>query len=342
VPVESPTLRPSSRARSEVRRIGCRRRRGSVIEKPLLISPRAIGRPATSTTEAEAEREVLVALVGRAVAVEARGAVSAIAPSHGTAAQSPMMPIPNRRAHSAAKQTRPRALRASLAEEHGGLGLGIMGMCRCSVSGGEIVRSAPLASMRARPTKATWTSCSLFRPTAVGLRMAGPLARAEITSGFSMTEPRAGRRPDPSTFNSVARKTASRGSTGPSVPTGRRRRVVPDRDGAHVAGRSRAARRCSCSTATPEGVGSLRFPVMMPASCSTADAELRFPGVKVGKDAILGDVGRRLSACAQARLAPHAHSLHAAGSAVPIARSRCVQGYVVTRESFRPRRLAAP
>src|SRR5437763_1518814 len=92
-----------------------------------------------------------------------------------------------------------------LPEEHGGLGLGVMGMC------------ALFREMGRSPVGAACFNCDapdqgnmdlLLKSASAPIRekWLAPLARAEITSGFSMTEPAPGAGSDPSNLKTPARR----------------------------------------------------------------------------------------------------------------------------------------
>ncbi|MGZ3423558.1 MAG: acyl-CoA dehydrogenase family protein, partial [Polyangiales bacterium] len=134
-------------------------------------------------------------------------------------------------------------------------------------------------------------------------RWLAPLAAGEITSGFSMTEPAPGAGADPTNLKTVA---------------------VPDGDGAwkidghkwYTTGGNDAAflivmARTSESEASmfvvdrhAQGVEHVRdVPVMAEPLLAHREAELRFHGVRVTRDDVLGDIGEGFR-LAQKRLVP--------------------------------------
>jgi acyl-CoA dehydrogenase len=93
-----------------------------------------------------------------------------------------------------------------LPKEHGGLGLGIMGMCALFREMGRSPVGAACFNCDA-PDQGNMDLLLRSASPAVREQWLGPLARGEITSGFSMTEPAPGAGSDPSNL----RKTATRG-----------------------------------------------------------------------------------------------------------------------------------
>ena len=221
-----------------------------------------------------------------------------------------------------------------LPREHGGLGLGIMGMC------------ALFREMGRSPVGAACFNCDapdqgnmdlLLRSASPAIReqWLGPLARGEITSGFAMTEPAPGAGADPSNLKTVARedgdgwvidghKWYTTGGGDASFL------IVMARTGGEPA---RAASMFVVDRNAP-GVEHVRdVPVMSPPILQHREAELRFHGVRVTKDAILGSIGEGFR-LAQARLVPArlTHCMRWLGWA-DRALHMC-KDYILMRESF--------
>jgi acyl-CoA dehydrogenase len=191
-----------------------------------------------------------------------------------------------------------------LPKELGGQGLGVMGMCalfremgRSPVGAAAFHCDAPdqgnmdlLLQVGTEEQKAKWLV---------------PLVKAEISSGFSMTEPAPGAGAD---------------------PTNLKTRAVADGDGWvidghkwYTTGGGKAAFLIVMARTGDEGkeaatmflvdrhapgVEHVRdIPTMAPPVLAHREAEIRFRGVRVGKDAVLGKIGDGFR-LAQARLVP--------------------------------------
>lgn len=221
-----------------------------------------------------------------------------------------------------------------LPEEHGGLGLGIMGMCALFREMGRSPVGAACFNCDA-PDQGNMDLLLKAASPAARERWLAPLARAEITSGFAMTEPAPGAGADPSNIKTRATKTdggwvldghkwfATGGGSAALLLVMARTSDDP-RSGATMFVVDRAA----------DGVEHVRdVPVMGPPVLQHREAELRFHGVKLGDDAVLGGVGEGFR-LAQTRLVPArlTHCMRWLGWA-DRALAMCKE-YVLTRESF--------
>jgi len=222
-----------------------------------------------------------------------------------------------------------------LPTEHGGLGLGIMGMC------------ALFREMRLSPLGAACFNCDapdqgnmdlLLKTASPAIRekWLGPLARGEITSGFSMTEPAPGAGADPSNLKTRARPADGGGW----VIDGHKWYTTGGGDAAFLIVMARTGEERDRGASMfvvdrhAEGVEHVRdVPVMSPPMLQHREAELRFHGVKVGDDAVLGAIGDGFR-LAQTRLVPArlTHCMRWLGWA-DRALHMCRE-YVTTRESF--------
>lgn len=221
-----------------------------------------------------------------------------------------------------------------LPKEHGGLGLGIMGMC------------ALFREMGRSPVGAACFNCDapdqgnmdlLLRAASPSIRerWLAPLARAEITSGFAMTEPAPGAGSDPSNLQTRATKV-----DGGWVIDGHKWYTTGGGDAAFliVMARTSDDPRSGASMfvvdRNAEGVEHVRdIPVMCPPILQHREAELRFNSVRVRDDAVLGEVGQGFM-LAQARLVPArlSHCMRWLGWA-DRALHMC-RAYVLERQSF--------
>lgn len=226
-----------------------------------------------------------------------------------------------------------------LPKEHGGLGLGIMGMC------------ALFREMGRSPVGAACFNCDapdqgnmdlLLRTATPHVRETwlGPLARGEITSGFSMTEPAPGAGADPTNLRTRAVKDGNEW-----VIDGHKWYTTGGGDAAFLIVMARTSgepgKRDDPAGASmfvvdrkAKGVEHVRdVPVMSPPILQHREAELKFHGVRVKEDAVLGNIGDGFR-LAQARLVPArlTHCMRWLGWA-DRALSMCRE-YVLTRESF--------
>ena len=221
-----------------------------------------------------------------------------------------------------------------LPREHGGLGLGIMGMCALFREMGRSPVGAACFNCDA-PDQGNMDLLLRSASPAVRDRWLGPLARGEITSGFSMTEPAPGAGSDPSNL-----KTAAREDGDSWVIDGHKWYTTGGGDASFLIVMARTsdepARAASMFVVdrNAEGVEHVRdVEVMSPPVLQHREAELRFHGVRVKKDAMLGNIGDGFR-LAQARLVPArlTHCMRWLGWA-DRALGMCKE-YVVTRESF--------
>ena len=221
-----------------------------------------------------------------------------------------------------------------LPKEHGGLGLGIMGMCALFREMGRSPVGAACFNCDA-PDQGNMDLLLRSASPAVREQWLGPLARGEITSGFSMTEPAPGAGSDPSNL-----KTRAREDGDSWVIDGHKWYTTGGGDASFLIVMARTgdepARAASMFVVDrhAEGIEHVRdVPVMSPPILQHREAELRFHGVRVKKEAILGSVGDGFR-LAQARLVPArlTHCMRWLGWA-DRALHMCKE-YVVTRESF--------
>jgi acyl-CoA dehydrogenase len=162
-----------------------------------------------------------------------------------------------------------------------------------------------------------------------------PLARGEITSGFSMTEPAPGAGADPSNLKTRATKVDggwqidghkwyTTGGGDASFLIVMARTSDDPRTGASMFVVDRHA----------EGVEFVRdIPVMSPPILVHREAELRYNSVRVSDDAVLGEIGEGFK-LAQTRLVPArlTHCMRWLGLADRTL--HMCREYVITRESF--------
>ena len=221
-----------------------------------------------------------------------------------------------------------------LPEEHGGLGLGIMGMCALFREMGRSPVGAPCFNCDA-PDQGNMDLLLRSASPAIREQWLGPLARGEITSGFAMTEPAPGAGSDPSNLRTTAREDGDAW-----VIDGHKWYTTGGGDASFLIVMARTgdepARAASMFVVDrqAEGVEHVRdVAVMSPPVLQHREAELRFHGVRVKKEAILGNVGDGFR-LAQARLVPArlTHCMRWLGWA-DRALAMCRE-YVTTRESF--------
>ena len=222
-----------------------------------------------------------------------------------------------------------------LPKEHGGLGLGIMGMCALFREMGRSPVGAACFNCDA-PDQGNMDLLLKSASPAVRERWLAPLARGEITSGFSMTEPAPGAGADPSNLKTRATKTADGGW----VIDGHKWYTTGGGDAAFliVMARTSDDPRTGATMFVvdrkADGVEHDRdVPVMSPPILQHREAELRFNSVRVSDDAVLGAVGEGFR-LAQKRLVPArlTHCMRWLGWA-DRALHMCRE-YVLTRESF--------
>ncbi|MGK3995832.1 acyl-CoA dehydrogenase family protein [Sorangium sp. So ce1024] len=218
--------------------------------------------------------------------------------------------------------------------EHGGLGLGVMGMCALFREMGRSPVGAACFNCDA-PDQGNMDLLLKAASPAIRARYLAPLARAEITSGFSMTEPAPGAGADPSNLRTTATRI-----DGGWVIDGHKWYTTGGGDAAFliVMARTSDDPRTGATMFVvdrhAEGVEHVRdIPVMSPPVLAHREAEIRFHGVRVGDDAVLGGVGEGFL-LAQRRLVPArlTHCMRWLGWA-DRALAMC-RDYVLTRESF--------
>ncbi|WP_437949500.1 acyl-CoA dehydrogenase family protein [Sorangium sp. So ce296] len=218
--------------------------------------------------------------------------------------------------------------------EHGGLGLGVMGMCALFREMGRSPLGAACFNCDA-PDQGNMDLLLKAASPAIRAKYLAPLARAEITSAFSMTEPAPGAGADPSNL----RTTATRIDGGWKID-GHKWYTTGGGDAAFliVMARTSDDPRTGATMFVvdrgAEGVEHVRdIPVMSPPMLAHREAELRFHAVRVGDDAVLGGVGEGFL-LAQRRLVPArlTHCMRWLGWA-DRALAMC-RDYVLTRESF--------
>ena len=191
-----------------------------------------------------------------------------------------------------------------LPERFGGLGLGVMGMCALFREMGRSPIGAKVFNCDA-PDQGNMDLLLSSGSVAQQLRWLKPLAAAEITSGFSMTEPAPGAGADPSNLRTRAVKDGDAWvidghkwfTTGgdPAAFLIVMARTSDDRE--------RGASMFLVERDAP-GVKLVRnVPVMAPDFLDHKEAELRFEGVRVKEDAVLGQIGDGFR-LAQQRLVP--------------------------------------
>lgn len=191
-----------------------------------------------------------------------------------------------------------------LPKEHGGLGLGTLGMCALFREMGRSLLGAYVFNCDA-PDQGNMDLLLKVASPAIKERYFAPLARGETTSAFCMTEPAPGAGADPSNLRTTAHedgdgfvidghKWYSTGAYDASFLIVMARTSDDPRRGATMFVVDRHA----------DGVKYVRdIPVFAPALLAHREGELRFEGVRVKKDSVLGEVGDGFS-LAQARLVP--------------------------------------
>jgi acyl-CoA dehydrogenase len=221
-----------------------------------------------------------------------------------------------------------------LPKELGGLGLGIMGMCALFR---EMGRSpvGPACFNCDAPDQGNMDLLLKAASPAIREKWLGPLARGEITSGFSMTEPAPGAGADPTNLKTRATKI-----DGGWVIDGHKWFTTGGGDAAFLIVMARTSDDPRTGATmfvvdrNAEGVEHVRdVPVMSPPILAHREAELRYNSVRVSDDAVLGQVGDGFR-LAQARLVPArlTHCMRWLGLADRTL--HMCREYVLTRESF--------
>jgi acyl-CoA dehydrogenase len=191
-----------------------------------------------------------------------------------------------------------------LPREHGGLGLGVLGMCALFREMGRSLLGAYVFNCDA-PDQGNMDLLLRVASPEIRERYFGPLARGETTSAFLMTEPAPGAGADPSNLRSTAveegdgfvidaHKWYSTGAHDAAFFIVMARTSDDPRRGATMFVVDRHA----------PGVEYVRdIPVLAPPLLSHREGEVKLHGVRVPKSAVLGEVGDGFS-LAQARLVP--------------------------------------
>jgi acyl-CoA dehydrogenase len=186
----------------------------------------------------------------------------------------------------------------------GGLGLGALGMCALFREMGRSLVGPTVFNCEA-PDQGNMDLLLGNASQALQKQYLEPLARGEITSGFCMTEPAPGAGADPSNLRTTARKEGDE-----FVIDGHKWYTTGGRDAAFLIVMARtgdqgrdAASMFIVDRHAP-GVEHVReVATMMKPILAHREAEFRFHGVRVKKDAVLGEIGHGF-ALAQARLVP--------------------------------------
>jgi acyl-CoA dehydrogenase len=218
-----------------------------------------------------------------------------------------------------------------LPPEYGGRGLGVMGMCVAFREMGRSPVGARVFNCDA-PDQGNMDLLLSSASPAIRERWLKPLAAGEITSGFSMTEPAPGAGADPSNLRSTARRDGDAW-----VIDGHKWFTTGGNDASFLIVMARtsddAATLFVVDRRAP-GVEHVRdVGVMGEPLLAHREAELRYAGVRVGDDAVLGGVGEGFR-LAQRRLVPArlTHCMRWLGLA-----ERTLQlcrNYLTTRRSF--------
>ncbi len=191
-----------------------------------------------------------------------------------------------------------------LPEVHGGLGLGVMGMCVLFREMGRSLLGPRVFNCDA-PDQGNMDLLLKAGSDEIQARYLSPLCDGEITSAFCMTEPAPGAGADPSNL----RTTAVADGDG-WVIDGHKWFSTGGRDASFliVMARTSEDRRTGASMfivdREAEGVEHVRdVDVMCEPLLVHREAEMKFAKVRVGPEAVLGNIGEGFS-LAQARLVP--------------------------------------
>ena len=191
-----------------------------------------------------------------------------------------------------------------LPEDLGGLGLGIMGMCALFREMGRSPVGAASFHCDA-PDQGNMDLLAKVASPAARERWLGPLCRAEISSAFCMTEPAPGAGADPTNLRTKAQRDGDHW-----VIDGHKWFSTGGGDASFliVMARTSEDQRTGCTMFLvdrhAEGVEHVRdVDVMGPPLLAHREAEMRFHGVRVPNDAILGQEGQGFW-LAQQRLIP--------------------------------------
>jgi len=195
-----------------------------------------------------------------------------------------------------------------LPPELGGLGLGFLGMCALFREMGRSLIGARIFNCDA-PDQGNMDLLLAHGSPAIRERWLHPLVQGQTTSAFCMTEPAPGAGADPGNLSTTARKVED-GSGEGWVIDGHKWYSTGGRDAAFliVMARTSDDPRHGASMFVVDrqapGVEHLRdVPTMAPGLLQHHEAELRFTGVRVGPQDVLGQIGEGFQ-LAQARLVP--------------------------------------
>jgi acyl-CoA dehydrogenase len=218
--------------------------------------------------------------------------------------------------------------------EYGGRGLGPMGMCTLFREMGRSPVGAKVFNCDA-PDQGNMDLLLQSGSEAIRAKYLKPLVDAEITSGFSMTEPAPGAGADPSNLRTRAVRDGNQW-----VIDGHKWYTTGGGDASFLIVMARTSddpkRGASMFVVDRHapGVDHVRdIPVMAEPLLQHREAEIRYTGVRVGDDAVLGEIGEGFS-LAQRRLVPArlTHCMRWLGLAAR-ALELC-RAYVGTRQSF--------
>lgn len=216
----------------------------------------------------------------------------------------------------------------------GGLGLGVMGMCVLFRTMGRSPVGARVFNCDA-PDQGNMALLQSEASEALRTRYLKPLCAGEITSAFCMTEPPPGAGADP---HNLSTRAVADGDAW--VIDGHKWYSTGGRDASFliVMARTSDDRRTGATMFLvdrhAEGVEYVRdIPCMAEPLLTHREGEFRFKGVRVGADAVLGQVGAGFR-LAQVRLVPArlTHCMRWLGQADRIL-AMC-RDYVMTRKSF--------
>lgn len=188
-----------------------------------------------------------------------------------------------------------------LPQELGGLGLGVMGMCALFREMGRSFIGAKVFNCDA-PDQGNMDLLLSYGTREQKDRYLFPLARAEISSAFSMTEPAPGAGADPSNLRTIAAP-----ENGGYRITGRKWYTTGGGAAAFLIVMARTSEDASTLFLVDRQARGLTHVrdvgVLAEDVLDHREAELAFDGVIVGEDAVLGGVGQGFR-LAQARLVP--------------------------------------
>jgi acyl-CoA dehydrogenase len=216
----------------------------------------------------------------------------------------------------------------------GGRGLGPMGMCALFREMGRSVVGAAAFHCDA-PDQGNMDLLIRAATPAVKEKWLVPLVRGEITSGFSMTEPAPGAGADPSNLRTRAAKDGDQW-----VIDGHKWYTTGGGDASFLIVMARTSDDPKMGATMfvvdrhAKGVEHVRdVETMAPPLLAHREAELKFHGVRVGEEAILGGVGEGFR-MAQARLVPArlTHCMRWLGLCDRTL--EMCKSYVLTRQSF--------